>query len=151
MYSKLEPINGVNYWLGNSLIFFKDLFILCMWIHCHFLQTPQRRASEIRFELRTFGRAVSAPNRWANSPAPKPHDLICLVMLSQAPLEVCFPYLLGASQSDKRVIIKNKPRGQEFVLLLQRTQFNSQEPRGGLQTSLSPASGDRMPEASLSR
>ena len=27
----------------NELNFFKDLFILCMWVHCHSLQTHQKR------------------------------------------------------------------------------------------------------------
>ena len=54
-----------------------------MCVHCGCLQTLQKRASDfcygwlwatmclLEFELRTFGRAVGALNRWAISPPPR--------------------------------------------------------------------------------
>jgi hypothetical protein len=57
------------------------LFISCMWVHCCYLQTHQKRALDPHYrwlwatmwllgiELRTSGRAVSVLNHWAISPA----------------------------------------------------------------------------------
>ena len=69
-----------------------------MWVHCFCLQTHQKRASDpisdwlwaimwlLGFELRTSGRADSALNRWAISPA---HNL----SFKQWDLKLKFPLL----------------------------------------------------------
>ena len=66
--------------LCPSILFFFFLkFISCLWLHCSCLQTHQKRGIRSHYrwlwatmwllglELRTFGRAVSALNRWAIS------------------------------------------------------------------------------------
>jgi hypothetical protein len=72
-------------------LFFKKiyLFISCMWAHCSYLQTHQKRALDPHYswlwatmwllgiELRIFGKAVSALNPWAISPAPSLDFDIC--------------------------------------------------------------------------
>ena len=80
----LSSQNSVQ-WMSLSCFVFKDLliyFISCMWIHCHCLQTHQKRTSDTHYrglwatkwllgiEFRTSGRAVSAFKHWAISPAP---------------------------------------------------------------------------------
>jgi hypothetical protein len=96
LYLALIPINpelltSLHSFLFCFVLFFSpglthsDLtlatFISYMWVHCHCLQTHQKRASDAHYrrlwttmwllgiELRTCGRAVSALNHWATSPA----------------------------------------------------------------------------------
>ena len=64
-------------------LFFEDLFILYMWVHCHCLQIHQKRASDPitggceppcgcwDLNSRPPGKAVSALNCWDISPAPR--------------------------------------------------------------------------------
>ena len=80
IYKNLLPFLSTLH-LHLSLSFFKDLFIYYMCKHTVAVFRHTRRGCQISlqmavshmwllgFELRTFGRAVSAPNRWAISPA----------------------------------------------------------------------------------
>ena len=123
-----RPKTVINISPGPHYLLFKERFIYFMGVHCHCLQTPQKRASDpiyrwlwatmwmLGFELRTSGRALSALNRWAISLAPiytfKNYFMCGFFFLHVC---MCTTCMLGAWKNKKEVSDPLEPELQMGV------------------------------------